>query len=188
MPLPPIDPAVGERQTLDEIRDWYHGIVEALVDQRAAVLRAVRLAAPVAGRFVGLNEAGIDAHFDAQQQELDRLTILNLVASTEASIKDDYFHRVRRQLRDPLSRAYQDWYKDLPAAKRHRPDFDQGGILEVLRGAHAIDNHIIGRYRECLRPRHWVGHGRNWDTPVEIDRLDLEEVYDRCNALLQAIP
>lgn len=188
MPLPPIDPNIGERQTLDEIRDWYRGMYESLVDQRTAVLHAVQNGTPVAARFVGLNQAELDAYFDAQRQELDRLTMLNLVASAEASIKDDFVHRVRKQLKDSLSRAYQKWYKELPAAKKQRPDFDQGGILEVLKAAQVMDNHIIGAYRECLRPRHWVGHGRNWDTPVEIDQLDPDDVYDRCTALLKAIP
>lgn len=51
-----------------------------------------------------------------------------------------------------------------------------------------VDNHIVGRYRACLKPRHWVGHGRYWAKPVEVDRLDPDEIYDRANALLQAMP
>ncbi len=188
MPLPPLDPEIGERQTLDEIRNWYRGMVEALVDQRAAVMRAIQNGTPVAARFLGLTQAGIDAYFDAQRQELDRLATLNLVASAEASIKDDYFHRVGKQLKDSLSRAYQQWYRDLSAPKKRRPDFDEGGILDVLKDAQVMNNHIVGNYRECLRPRHWVGHGRNWETPVEIDRLDPDDVYDRCDGLLRAIP
>ena len=188
MPLPPIEPDIGERQTLDEIRDWHLGMVEALVDQRAAVLRAVQNATPVAARFVGMNQDGLDAYFDTQRQELDRLTMLNLVASAEASIKDDYFHRVRRKLKDKLSRAYQKWYKGLPLAKKRRPDFGEGGILDVLKIVNVVDKHIVGKYRECLRPRHWVGRGRNWGTPVELDRLDPDDVYERCIALLCALP
>lgn len=95
---------------------------------------------------------------------------------------------MRRRLRDALSRAYRRWYNNLPGPKQRRPDFDEGGILEVLRSAKVMDNHIIALYRECLRPRHWVGHGRNWDKPLEIDRLDPDEVYDRCAVLLRAIP
>ena len=51
-----------------------------------------------------------------------------------------------------------------------------------------MDNHIVTRYRECLDARHWVGHGRYWDKPVEVDRLDPDAVYDRANALLKAMP
>ncbi len=188
MPLPPVLPDIGERQTLAEILDWYRGIVEALVEQRAAVLHAIQSGTAVAARFFGLDQAGLDAYFDAQRRELERLTMLNLVASAEASIKDDYFHRVRRRLKDGLSRAYRDWHKTLSKARKRRPDFDEGGILDVLKETGVMDNHVVGRYRECLRPRHWVGHGRNWATPVEIDRLDPDDVFDRCNALLNAIP
>ena len=41
MPLPPIDPETAEPQTLDEIRDWHRGIVNAVVDQRASVQHAI---------------------------------------------------------------------------------------------------------------------------------------------------
>jgi hypothetical protein len=188
VPLGPIDPDAGERQTLDEIRDWHRGTVEALVEQRASVARAIREGSAVTARFATKTEADLEGYFDVQQRELERLTMLNLVASAEASIKDDYFHRVRKNLKDPLSRAYQNWYKELSAAKKRRPDFDEGGILEVLKEAHVMDNHVVGRYRVCLKTRHWVGHGRNWDKPVEEDQLDPDDVYDRANALLRAMP
>jgi hypothetical protein len=51
-----------------------------------------------------------------------------------------------------------------------------------------MDNNIVGQYRECLRARHWVGHGRYWARPVEVDRLDPDDVYDRADALLRAMP
>jgi hypothetical protein len=188
VPLGPIDPDTGERQTLDEIRDWQRGMVEALVDQRALVARAIREGSAVTTRFATMPEADLDGYFDIQQRELERLTMLNLVASAEASIKDDYFHRVRKHLKDPLSRAYQNWCKKLPATKRRRPDFDKGGILEVLKGAKVMQDHIVREYRECLRTRHWVGHGRNWEKPEEVDELDPDDVYDRASALLQAMP
>jgi hypothetical protein len=47
---------------------------------------------------------------------------------------------------------------------------------------------IVGRYRECLRVRHWLGHGRFWAKPAEVDRFDPDDVYDRANVLLQAMP
>ena len=57
-----------------------------------------------------------------------------------------------------------------------------------MRDAGVMPNALVGRYRECQRARHWVGHGRYWDRPEEVDRLDPDEVYDRCSALLQAWP
>jgi hypothetical protein len=188
MPIPLVDADSGERQTLDGILAWHEGLVEALVEHRAAVVRALRVGAATPNRFVGMTEGDVEAYFDDQRRELDRLTVLNLVASVEASIRIDYFRRVRGRLRDALARAYQEWHSALSGLKQLRPDFDEGGILDVLKQTKVMDNHIIGRFRECLRPRHWVGHGRYWAKPVEVDQLDPIEVYNRAGALLQALP
>jgi len=188
MPFPLVDHEAAERQSLGAIRDWHRGMIEALVDQRALVLRAIRDGSPVAARFVGRTETDVDTYYDAQRRELDRLTALNLVVSAEATIRNDYARRVRDKGNNPLSQAYQAWHKTLSFRKQLRPDFDEGGILNVLKDSNVMDNHVIGRYRECLKPRHWVGHGRYWAKPVEVDQLDPDDVYDRCNALLQAMP
>ena len=107
MPVPSTKYPTGEPQTLDEIRDWHRGMIDALVGQRTAVLGAIRTGLPVAARFVGMTEADVDAYFDMHRQELDRLTMLNLVASAEASIRADYVRRVRDKGSSTLSQAYQ---------------------------------------------------------------------------------
>ncbi len=188
MPVPPADYETAERQMLDDIREWYRGMVEALLDQRASVLQAIRTGLPVAPRFILMREAEVDAYHDSQRQELERLTMLNLVASAEATITLDYFRRIREKLKDRLSRAYQAWHKKLSANKQLRPDFDEDGILDVLKQTNIMDNNIIGRYRECLHARHWVGHGRRWARPIAVDRLDPDDVHDRASALLRAMP
>lgn len=187
MPVPLTDPT-AEPQTLDEVREWHRGMVESLLEHRGGILRAIRGGLAVAPGFAGMTEGEVDAYFDVQRRELDRLTVLNFVASAEATIKIDYFRRVGGKLRDPLAKAYREWHKTLPGAKQLRPDFDEGGILDVLRQGYLPDNNILGRFRECLRPRHWVGHGRYWGKPVEVDTLDPDEVYDRARALLAAMP
>ena len=132
-----------------------------------------------------MTEIDVDQYHDAQRMELDRLTVLNLVASAEASIRIDYFRRVGDKLKDTLSRAYRAWHKKLSAKKRRRPDFDERGILDVLKGADVLDKHLIGRYRACLAARHWIGHGRYWAKPVEFDP---DDVSRRADELLKALP
>ncbi|HUY91765.1 MAG TPA: hypothetical protein VMV10_23685 [Pirellulales bacterium] len=188
MPFPAVVQPSAEPQTLDEILDWHRGIVDALIEQRVSVQTAIRRGLAVAPRFVGMTERDVDIHYDAQRRELDRLTVLNLVASAEATIKLDYFRRVNERLKDSLSRAYREWHNRLSAKQRRRPDFDERGILDVLKGAGVMDNHIVGRYRECLHVRHWLGHGRYWAKPAQVEQLDPDEVFDRANKLLQAIP
>jgi hypothetical protein len=188
MPVPSFDHETAEPQTLDEIRDWHSGIVDALVDQRASTQRAIRSGSAVAFRFVGMTEDDLDAHYDVQRRELDRLTVLNLVASAEATIKVDYFRRIGERLKDPLAIAYRKWHKTLSAKKQVRPDFDDRGVLDVLKDTGVMNNNIIGRFRQCLRARHWLGHGRYWAKPAEVDWLSPDDVYDRASALLRALP
>ena len=188
MPIPRVEYETAEQQTLDEIRDWYRGMLEALLEQRRSLLRAIRDGCGVASRFATMTENELDRYFDSQKRELERLTMLNLVACTEARITDDYFHRVRKKLKDKLSSAYRKWHRNLSAKKQLRPDFDEAGILAVLKSPNLVNNNIVGQFRECLQGRHWVGHGRRWDKPIAIERFDPDDVYDRCNALLRAIP
>jgi hypothetical protein len=188
MPIPLIGHQTAEPQTLDEIRDWHRGIVDALVEQRASVQYAIRQSSAVGPRFVGMTEGEVDAHYDAARRELDRLTMLNLVASAEGTLKVDFFRRVKKKTKDPLSVAYRRWHRTLSSKKQHRPDFDEGGILDVLKETNVMDNNIIGGYRVCLRARHWVGHGRYWSKPLEVEQLDPDEVYDHAGALIRAMP
>lgn len=188
MPRSFVLPKSAEPQTLDEIRAWHLGMVDALLEQRASVKRAIRTGSRVSPRFVGMTESDLDAHFDSQRGELNRLTMLNLVASAEASVTVDYFRRVQEKRKDSLSTAYRKWHETLSKKKKARPNFDEEGILEVLKKSGVIDNNLIGRYRECLRVRHWVGHGRHWNKPMDVDRLDVDDVHERANALLQALP
>ncbi len=135
-----------------------------------------------------MTESDVDQYFDYHRRELERLTMLNLVASSEATVTLNYFDRVGRNLKDELSSAYRNWHKKLSSGKQLRPDFDEAGILTVLKKTNLINNNIVGQYRECLQGRHWVGHGRRWDKPIAIDRFDPDDVYDRCDALQRAIP
>ncbi len=188
MPAPrPIDQS-AEPQSLGEIREWHGGVVDALVAQRAAVLTDIRVGLPASPRFVGMTEDEVQVYFERQRRELDRLTVLNLVASAEATIRMDFFRRVTGKHKDKLSVAYRDLFKKLRGTKRDRPDFDEGGILGRLKQAGVMDNHVVGRFRECLPARHWVSHGRFWAKPAVVDVFDPDDVYTRAGALLQALP
>ncbi len=188
MPIPRIDNGTGEPQTLDEVREWHQGIVDALLAQRASTLHAIRESSPVAPRFISMTEEELDEYFKVQRRELDRLSVLNLVASAEATIRMDFFRRVKDKLKDPLSMAYRKWFKKLSRKKQRRPDFDEAGILHVLKQSGVMDKNIIGQFRECLLARNWVGHGRFWAKPVVLDRIDPDDVYTRAQAVLRSLP
>lgn len=188
MPLPRIDDESAEPQTLDDILAWWNDVVAALDTQLASVLRAILDGSPVPDAFVGLSEEGAEKYHEARCREVDRLTTFNLIASAEATVRIDYIRRVGGRLKDPLSVAYREWHKTLSDRKQMRPDFDEGGILDLLKDHGGVPPHIIGRFRECLQARHWIGHGRFWKKPSGVDRHDPSEVYERAKALIEAVP
>ena len=122
VPVPPVNAENAEPQTLDEILDWHRGIVEALVDQRGAVQRSIQAYSTVAPRFVGMTEAEVDTYYDVQRRELERLTMLNLVASAEAAIRDDYSRRVGGKLKDLLARRLPNMARYAHTAKAASPE------------------------------------------------------------------
>ena len=100
MPAPFIYDPAAEQQNLDEILIWHRRIVAALLNHHASIQQAVVSGTIADQSFIGMTSGDVDALFDAQRRELDRLTVLNLVASAEASLKVDYHRRVRQRLKD----------------------------------------------------------------------------------------
>lgn len=189
MPLLSVEHPQSERQTLDEIYDWYVGMTDSLVAHRAIVRATLLNGTAPEPRFFGFSEVDVDRYFSGQQSELDRLTCVNLVGSAEGSIRLDFARRVIGLLADPLARSYQAWYAALPSGKQDRPDFDENGILERLKDSKVLaSNDIVGRFRECLKPRHWVAHGRYWAKHASVDRLTPAMVFKRARDLLNALP
>ena len=167
--------------------NWYEGVLDALRCQISTARPSVRHAIFISPRLFGMTEKELDSYHDAQRLELDRLTVLSLVASVEAEIRLDYDRRVHTRQKDPLSRAYRTWRKTLNHRKRRRPDFDESGLLAVMKQSGTIDPHRIGQFRECLPPRHWVGHGRYFTKPIQMEKLDPHEVCRRGHQLLSSI-
>lgn len=151
MPAPRLPDETAEPQTLDEIREWHQGVLEALLAHRASVQLAIRENQPVAPQYVGMTADDVDAHYQSQRRELDRLTVLNLVASAEGTIRVDFFRRIKDKQKDRLSKKYRKWYKTLSKKKQRRPDFDDGGILQQLKDADVLGSGGQASHRRIPR-------------------------------------
>ena len=183
-------PKGAEPRTLDEVFAWRSGVSDSLSEHRALILARARRGEAVRGRFLGMNESDVDVYFELQQRDLDRLTIVGLMAAAEAWLRRDYHRRVRhgRKRNDPLSTAYRQFHRGLSGKQKRRPPYDEGGILDALKASGVVDKNIVGRFRECLPVRHWVAHGRADVKPDGLDRLSPVIVYARADELLRAIP
>lgn len=175
-------------QSLDQVFNWYLAAAESFGHHRSATLAALRVGGAAEARFTGMTAGDVDAHFDAQRRNLDRLTILNMVATAEAAVRADYRRRVDAKRKDRLSKAYRAFHGGLSNAQRLRPPFDEQGILHALKGAGVMHPHLVADFRNALRLRHWIAHGRYWTQPLARNTYAPDDVHRIILALLTALP
>ena len=177
-----------QQHTIDDARNWHSAMVEAMAAHRASVLDSLHRETVAAGtRFFGLTRDEVDLLFDADRQELDAMTILSLMASAEATIREDYLDRIARRLKDSLSAAYIALHRSLPAAQRRRPLLDEH-VLEAMRNSGQVAPHLIGDFRDALRLRHWLAHGRYWTVDLGRNSYAPDDIYRVVHALITAVP
>jgi hypothetical protein len=173
----------AQRQSIAQVRDWYEATAESILAHRGAILEALRLGHIVSVRFFGLTAEEIDRKFAQQREELDNLSILNLMTSAEATVRDDYHERVKNRYRDRLSQAYRTYHRNLSAFQKRHPPLDDG-ILEVLRTTELVAAHYIGDFRDMLRLRQWLAHGRWWILNLGKSSYAFDDVYRTVDTLL----
>ena len=102
-------------------------------------------------QFFGWSQPEIQEFVLLQHEELNMLTMFELLATVEAILRLDFQRRVRKRLKDPVSREFQRIGLD-----RARLDED---ILETWKRSGNLN---VGGFRSVLRLRHWLAHGRHW--------------------------
>lgn len=162
--------------------DWFEFQSEMLAAARSRALHGHAPPGPVPfeQRLLGLTPEESASIFDAQKHHLDLLCMLDLLTTTEAILRVDFWKRVEQKKKDPLSRRY----RELSRRKRSlRLDDD---ILEALKDAGVRPQSISG-FRGALRLRHWLAHGRYWHPKLGRDYAP-NDVFDIARALLDQIP
>ncbi len=173
-----------QEQDLPEVWEWY-GFQDALVgEEKSRVLSAwsggTALSAP---RYFGLTRDELDDWFDAQRMELDKLTMLGLIAATEAALRVDFIVRVVERSKDAVSRRFRQ-------LSRRWPDIAlEESILDVWRDTtdNAPIKNAVAEFKGVLKLRHWLAHGRYWKPRLGRENYDPIEVFAICDELLKAI-
>jgi hypothetical protein len=124
-----------------------------------------------ATKFFGYTPEETQAELERRLAELDATCAFTLLADLEATFKIDYLQRCYKKKKEPISRAFRDFYEEvgssislgrqiLPAWKEHHPEFKG----------------IIGTINSAINYRDWIAHGRYW-TPSLGRRYDFVTVY-----------
>jgi hypothetical protein len=125
----------------------------------------------------GLRSPEIESFFESQTTQLELITMLELLATTEAVLRIDFGNRVKLRKKDRLSRRF----RRLKKERGHRVKLDED-ILETLKG----EGIAVADFRATLRLRHWLAHGRHWHPKLGRSYTP-ELVYDVARALIDSI-
>lgn len=171
-----------EKLVPDQILDWLDFCSHRLWQTRQLIFSALpsgvlppRISA-AAESLVQLTASEIDEYFDYCQLELDLFTILALLASMEAKIRMDAKKRYRtkgNKLSNRLSILFR------KTKQLWKVPLYESGILEEwkryiqtgLSIPSSDKNRLvgdIGKFKELLRIRNWVAHGRYWPLQLNI--------------------
>jgi hypothetical protein len=138
--------------------------------------------------LVGKTPPEVQEFFEEQGEQLELVTMLELLTTTEAILRTDFKRRVAGRKKDGLSRRFQEISKrainDARArsAPRSRIRLDDD-ILDAMTG----EGIRVSEFRGALKLRHWLAHGRCWRP--NLGRIYTPEaVFDICEALVGSIP
>ena len=99
----------GAEKTIQEIWDWYEVQSRLSLGKKSKLLDQLREGRPVSDpAFFGMSMAEIHEFF----RELAYLTMLDLVAATEAAIRLDYLSRVYERKKDDVSRHFRGLFRE----------------------------------------------------------------------------
>ncbi len=177
-----------EKQSLPEVWGWYEFQRALVGEEKSPVLAAMPGELNLSlSRYVGKTPEELEDDFAYQIAELGWLTMLGMLACTEAALRVDFIERVSNKKKDDTSRQFQKICKQ-QGIKKIRLEED---ILDTWKdfGSRARTKSAVGEFKGVLRLRHWLAHGRYWRRP-KLGRAagyDPVDVFDICKLMLQAV-
>jgi hypothetical protein len=138
--------------------------------------------------LIGKTLPEVQEFFEKQGEQLELLTMLELLTTTEAILRMDFKRRVAARRKDGLSKRFLEISKrainDARARSVRRPRIRlDDDILEAMTG----EGIKVSEFRGALKLRHWLAHGRYW-RPNLGQIYTPEAIFDICEALVGSIP
>jgi|SRR5579862_9862069 len=176
-----------EQLSLENVWLWYEFQAALVSEETRRVLDLFAQGTnTVPARYLDKSTDQLEADFQFQMDELDKMTILGMLACTEAALRVDFVIRVSSKRKDDVSRGFREAYQT-QGIEKIRLEED---ILDVWKafGSGASLNRAIAELKCLLHLRHWLAHGRYWKPKLgRAKGYQPVEVFDICKALLQAV-
>jgi hypothetical protein len=177
----------GEEQSLAEVWNWYEYQRALIGEEKSRVFAALSSASALpVPRYVGKTPKELEEGFAYQVAELGRLTVLGMLACTEALLRVDFIERVSNKKKDDVSRKFRKTYQRRGIEKIRLEE----DILDTWRehGPRAGTKSAVAEFKGALNLRHWLAHGRYWKPKLgRAGGYDPVSVFDICKQLQQTV-
>jgi hypothetical protein len=181
-------PRSGQHRTIAQVWAWYEIERRILAEEQARVRGDLATAAASPNSpYYGLTSEETEQVFLRSQEELDFLTMLDLMTAAEAAIRLDFLDRSEGRWKDAISRRFSAIHKENAARRRKhwRIGLDES-ILQTWRELEPETKGPVGKFRAVLNLRHWLAHGRDWVLKPARAHTP-KDVYDISVSLLQSL-
>jgi len=108
-------------------------------------------------RFAVASRTEVNEALAETLREIDRASLLALLAAIEAAFRVDYLERVYKKRKDPVSRVCRKIYKE----KAHRVSLTED-LFSLWRNHGSASPRFIEDLQGAFQVRHWLAHGRYW--------------------------
>jgi len=134
--------------------------------------------------FLGFNFSEIQEYFDNQLSELEIITNFNLIASSEALLRRDFYLRIKQRKKDEISKEF----KKIRKKQESRISLEDN-LLKIWMLFIPEIKKYIDDYKKLLKYRHWLAHGRYWllESRTTNRKYSIEEVVAIISILLDSM-
>lgn len=174
----------NQEQSLPTVWQWHEFQRSLIGEEKSRLFGALaRGESPAVSRYFGKTPEELAADFAFQTAELSLLSMLGMLACTEAALRVDFIERISYRKRDEVSRGFRDAFREQGEKIRFEED-----ILDVWREhGNAGVNRAVQEFKGALNLRHWLAHGRYWKPKLgRAAGYDPVDVFDICWELLHA--
>ncbi len=149
----------GEELSLIRIWEWYEETEQAINLYQQEVINGLISGERVSETFSSMTRKEVKQYFSDHKKELEHIVSLNIIASTEASLRVDYLRRALRGKRkkNKIDNKFKELYEKQGTRVSLRDE-----ILEAWKEVHPDCTEAIGDFRGALNVRDWLAHGRYW--------------------------
>jgi len=181
-------PAAASPEHPEAVWNWYQfqrRILGEELRRARTAFAGPRGAADLERVKYGVRTLGeLEIWFREQGYELDLLTMLGMLAATEAHLQIDFQVRAKRKLRDDVSKAFKK-ADDEKGRKRINLEDD---ILDTWRDKRPEreTKECLSQFKGALNLRHWLAHGRHWEAKLGRD-YTTQDVRTVCLNVLNAL-